>query len=431
MGAGDSGAGRAAPPPGADRRLLITGVLAALVLAGVLWVAATRPGRAPVDTSSGAGPSPTVDQRAAPTSDARPTGSRATSTTATSPTTTAPPGPAEISLAFAGDLLTHGPVNRQAARYGAEVGAAYDYAPMLAPLTPILDEADVAVCHLEVVVAPPGEAVTSYPAFGAPAEIVDGAKAAGYDGCSNASNHSLDRGQAGIAATLDRFDQQGLRHAGIARSEEEAQAVTTYDVDGVQIAHLSYAYGFNGYRPPADAPWSVNAIDPARIAADAARARAGGAELVVVSLHWGDEYVPEPSRFQRDVAAALLPSPDIDVLVGHHAHVVQPIEQVEGTYVVWGLGNQLSNQSEPPRRDGLTAMLTATRAPDGTWAVSAIEAVPTYVELGSYRVLPVVPTLADPSIPTALRQELVGSYERTVATVTGPGTPGVSVDPMP
>ena len=302
---------------------------------------------------------------------------------------------------------------------------------MLAPMAPIIGGADVAICHLEVPVHPPGQAITTYPSFGAPPELVDGAKAVGYDGCSNASNHSLDRGRAGIAATLDRFDQLGLRHAGTARSVEEGAVITVYDVDGVRVAHLSYAYGFNGYPIPAEAPWAVNQIDPARIRGDAARARAEGADLVVVSLHWGTEYVHEPSRYQRQAASEILPSPDIDLVVGHHAHVVQPVGQVAGTYVIWGLGNQLANQRQVPRSDGLTAVATAQRDEDGRWSVRGVEAVPTWIEPGSFRVLPVVPTLADPAISAALRADLSASYDRTAAVVTGAGTPGVTLAPKP
>lgn len=354
-----------------------------------------------------------------------------TSTSTSTTTTTQPPGPSRITLAFAGDLLPHGPVNDRAAANGRAAGVAYDYAPMLAPVAPIISGADVAICHLEVPMHPPGEAVTTYPSFGAPPELVDGAKAAGFDGCSNASNHSLDRGRAGIAATLERFDQLGLHHAGTARSAEEGAAITAYDVQGVRVAHLSYAYDFNGYRIPADAPWAVNQIDPARIRADAARARAEGADLVVVSLHWGTEYVHEPSAYQRQVASEILPSPDIDLVVGHHAHVVQPVGQVGGTYVIWGLGNQLANQRQVPRSDGLTAVATAQRDEDGRWSVRSVEAVPTWVEPGSFRVLPVVAALADPATSGALRAELSASYDRTAAVIGREATPGVVLAAKP
>lgn len=355
----------------------------------------------------------------------------ATTTTA-APTTTVPTGPGELRLFFAGDLLPHSPVNAQARQYGRASGHEYDYAPMLAPMAPIISGADLAICHMEVPVHPPGEAPSSYPSFGAPPELVDAVAGAGYDGCSTASNHSLDRGRAGIAATLDRMDQDGVRHNGTARTEVEGGGVaTTYDVQGVTVAHLSWAYGFNGYAIPADAPWAVNQIDVDRIHAAAHAARQAGADLVIVSLHWGTEYDDEPSTYQRDVAARLLPSPDIDLVVGHHAHVVQPVEQVGGTYVAFGLGNQLSAQTQGPRRDGLSILAHAVRSADGRWSFDGIEAIPTYVDTATYRVLPVVATLQDPATPPALRRELEASYDRTAAVIVRPFTTNVTLAARP
>lgn len=402
------------------------GACAAVTLLAV--AAACSPGASGRSASEASRPVPSITSTSTSTSTSTLT---STSTSTSTTTTTRPLGPTRITLAFAGDLLPHGPVNARAAANGRARGVAFDYAPMLAPMAPIVGGADVAICHLEVPVHPPGEAVSTYPSFGAPPELVDGAKAAGFDGCSNASNHSLDRGRAGIAATLDRFDQVGLRHAGTARSVEEGAATTVYDVDGVRVAHLSYAYGFNGYRIPADAPWAVNQIDPSRIRGDAARARAEGADLVVVSLHWGTEYVHEPSAYQRQVASEILPSPDIDLVVGHHAHVVQPVGQVGGTFVIWGLGNQLANQRQVPRSDGLTAVATAERAEDGRWSVRGVEAVPTWIEPGSFRVLPVVATLADPTTSGALAAELSASYDRTAAVLAREATPGLTLAPKP
>ena len=342
-----------------------------------------------------------------------------------------PKGPSTITLAFAGDLLPHTPISAQAARNAAGTEKRYDFDPMLAPMKPIVSGADVAICHMETPVSPDQDRLTGYPAFGGPLELVDAARDVGYDGCSNASNHSLDRGRDGIAATLDRFDQDGLHHAGTARTAQEAGTTTFYDVKGVKVAHLSYAYGFNGYLLPADAPWAANPIDVAAIKVAAARARSQGADLVVLSLHWGNEYQHDPSADQRAVADALLPSPDIDLVIGCHAHVVQPIDQVGGTYVVWGMGNQLANQQQVPKVDGLTAVATARRGADGRWAVAGVEGVPTWVEGGSFRVLPVVPTLADPATPAGLRAALSASYDRTAGEVLRDQTPGVTVAPKP
>ncbi|MCB0962524.1 MAG: CapA family protein [Acidimicrobiales bacterium] len=397
---------------------------AALVLATALVLGgcgSTGDGAAPTTTT---GVPPESTTAVAPTS--------SSTTTAPTTTTTAPPPPREVTLAFAGDLLPHLPIDRVAAAEGAATGAAYDFVPMLAPLRPVLDEVDVAICHLEVPVAPEGSAPSGYPSFGAPGELVDAVAAVGYDGCSTASNHSLDRGLAGIDATLARMDRWDLGHAGTARSGEERVAAATYEVDGTTVAHLSYAYGFNGYRVPADAPWAANQIDVDRIHLDATAARQAGAEVVVVSLHWGDEYVSQPSAYQRDVAERLLPWDDIDLVVGHHAHVVQPIEVVAGTPVVWGLGNQLANQAQVPRSDGLLVEVALREGDDGRFAVSGMEAVPTWVDIaGGFRVYPASADHLDPAVGDGLRQALRASYDRTASVLATTPTWGVVLAPRP
>lgn len=413
------------------------GVLAVAASLGLLAAACSSgPDRTAAvgSTSTSARPTTTSSTTTSSTTTTPATTTTPPTTTTTAPptTTTTLPGPTQLTLAFAGDLLPHLPLVSMAGTYGRTSGARYDFGPMLAPMAPVLSAADLAICHMEVPLAADQGRLSGYPSFGAPEELLDAVAAAGYDGCSTASNHSLDQGRAGIAATLDRFDALGLHHAGTARSAEEGAATTRYDVKGATVAHLSYAYGFNGYRLPADAPFAANLIDVDRIHADATRAREAGAQLVVVSLHWGTEYQHEPDRFQRDVAARLLPWPDIDVVVGHHAHVVQPIEQVAGTYVVWGLGNQLANQAQTPRSDGLTVVLHAEQQPGGRYRVVGIEAVPTYVEAGgSYRVWPIAATLRAGPVDAALRRALVASFDRTVAVVTSAQAPGVLIADRP
>ena len=332
---------------------------------------------------------------------------------------------------MAGDLLIHMPIVEQARRNSGSSGRRFDFGPMLAPMHPVISPADLALCHLEVPLAKDQNRLSGYPSFGAPDELLDSVKGVGYDGCSTASNHSLDQGLSGIERTLAQMDARALRHSGTARSAQEGSSTTFYDVAGAKVAHLSYSYGFNGYPIPTSVPFAVNQIDVGRIHSDATTARQRGAQLVIVSLHWGDEYRHEPSAYQKQVAADLLPFGDIDVVVGHHAHVVQPIEQVEGTYVVWGLGNQLANQRQIPRSDGLTVSIRATQQPNGRYKVDGIEAIPTYVEAGSMRVLPVVNTLADPATPSSLRAELVRSYDRTAAVLGSRTTPGLTLRPRP
>jgi poly-gamma-glutamate synthesis protein (capsule biosynthesis protein) len=284
---------------------------------------------------------------------------------------------------------------------------------------------------METPVAPNQAQITTYPVFGAPVGLVKAIRDTGYDGCSTASNHSLDKGKAGILATVAAFNSLGLGHTGTYVSAKDAMRIQMYDVKGVKVAHLSYAYGFNGIPIPADAPYVVHEIDVKRILAEAKRARAAGAQFVVLSLHWGNEYQPVPNAQQLAISPTLTASPDIDLIVGHHVHVVQPIVSEHGKFVVFGMGNQLSNQHEDLRRDGLSVLVTVNRKGNGRYIATKVQCIPTFVDQPALRVYPVVPTLADPSTPPGLRSQLEASFARTMAAVNSRGvTPGVTaLDP--
>jgi poly-gamma-glutamate capsule biosynthesis protein CapA/YwtB (metallophosphatase superfamily) len=326
-------------------------------------------------------------------------------------------------------VLVHSPVARRAAANGA---GAYDFAPMFAPIAGRVGAADLALCHLETPLARDSGPLSYYPTFSVPGTLATALVDAGYDACSTASNHALDRGVDGVASTLERLDAVGLGHTGTARSAAEAAAPRLYRAAGVTVGHLSYTYGFNGFSPPADAPWAADRIDVPRIVADAARVREAGAEFTVVSLHWGVEFNATPTPEQQQVGRAVLASPDVDLLVGHHAHVVQPVERIGDEYVVYGMGNLLSNQSAAccpaASQDGVLVTATVverTRRPG--FRVARVSLTPTMVERGSYRVIPTPDALADPATPPALRSALDASHGRTVATMTSLGVPGVVV----
>jgi poly-gamma-glutamate capsule biosynthesis protein CapA/YwtB (metallophosphatase superfamily) len=336
----------------------------------------------------------------------------------------------EATLVFGGDILVHSGVWDAAA-----TGAGYDFSSMLAPIAPRLSEADVAICHLEVTLARAGEALSSYPRFRAPTELATDLAEAGFDGCSVASNHALDFGEPGVVATLDAMDAAGLAHAGTARAPEARQPAI-YTADGIAVAHLSYAYGFNGFERPAGKEWLVDQIDPALILADARAARVAGAELVIVSMHWGDEYVHEVVAAQQTVADALAGDAGaVDLVVGHHAHVVQPISKVGSMWVVWGMGNLLSDNT--PRcctteaTDGVVVNVSiADMAPGGPVAVTGMTFTPTWNERDTHRVLPAEATLAAQT-EEALTDQLQVSLDRTTAHILSLGANdlGVTRDP--
>ena len=243
----------------------------------------------------------------------------------------------------------------------------------------------------------------------------------GYDSCSVASNHILDQGVEGVAETLEVLDRAGLCCTGAARSAEEATNQVWIETGEVRIAHLAYSYGFNGFTLPTDAPWLANIIDETEILADASEARAGGADIVMLSLHWGEQYVNSPNWQQREIGPRLLASPDIDLIVGHHAHVVQPIEHLNGEWLIHGLGNLLANYGQPARRDELLVQITMTENPDGSFS-SSVRAVPLYVDRETLTVHPTNPVTRPAVIDPTLAAELDASWARVRAVLqTGSG----------
>ena len=361
-------------------------------------------------------------------------------------------GASDVTIAFSGDLLVHTAVAERAHEYaggGPAVtappvtaapaacqarrgvpggGAGYDFRPMLAPVRAQLSAASLAVCHMETPLSRDDRRITGYPTFNVPRELADAVRDAGYDACSTASNHSYDRGMAGIDATLDQLDRVGVAHAGTARTPADAGRLTLLPAGPATVALLDYTFGVNeGQHPP---PWAVQIIDAARIRADAARARAAGADLVAVVLHWGQEYETAPTAGQRRLAADLLASPDVDLVTGGHVHVVQPVQRINGKFVVYGVGNFLSNQSAeccpPGSQDGVIETAHVRRDGAGRWSVAAVTFTPTWVDRGPYRVLPVAAALDDPATPEPLRRELSASWRRTVAALGSLG----ALDPL-
>ena len=337
-----------------------------------------------------AGPHPTAEPGAGRHRRARLAApAAATATGSPSPAPTVTPEARRFTIVATGDILIHESLWERAAVLGAADGLAFDFRPMFRRVRDTLAGADLALCHLETPVSTDGE-LSSYPVFAAPVEIADAIAAAGYDSCSTASNHSLDGGTAGIGATLDALDRVGVAHPGTARSRAESRRITMLDVERAKVAHLSYSFGFNGFTRERE--WQANLIEVRRILDDARLALKRGSDLTVVSLHWGVEPLTTPTAFQTQVAERLTRSPFVDAIVGHHAHVVQPVERVNGTVVAYGMGNFLSGMW-PSRmwpdgvEDGVIVMLRVERRGDA-YRVTKVRTLPTTVEYGTWRIQP-------------------------------------------
>ncbi|MET7348396.1 CapA family protein [Streptomyces mirabilis] len=317
----------------------------------------------------------------------------------------APLTPHAFTLVASGGVLAHTSVIERA---NADAGGTrYNFLPMFEGVKPLVSRADLAICHMETVYGADGDH-TGNPAFKMPPQVADGLAATGYDACSTASNHSLDDGAAGVRRTLDALDLAGVRHAGSARTEQEAYVPTLLRAGNAMVAHLAYTYGTDGFPMPQGQPWSVNLIDRDRILADARAARKAGADVVVVSLHWGTEWQEQPDTQQTTLSRELTASrtdgrPDIDLILGTHARVPQAYEKVNGTWVVYGMGDQIAGemfnrQGLQDSRGNESTLARFTFAPPARkgnrWEVTKAEFVPQLFDIDSGRVVDINAALA-------------------------------------
>jgi hypothetical protein len=278
-------------------------------------------------------------------------------------------------LVMGGDLLWHNTVWASAAEDHARTGRGkgYDFDPMFAGVRSLVTGADVALCHEEVPFAAPGQPPQSFPVFAAPPEVARWIGAFGFDACTTASNHSIDQGFDGLVRTADLLERAGVPHIGTFRSvAERRRPVLLTTEDGVRIGVVAGTYGTNGFPLPAGREWSVSMWDAPNLLAQARAARAAGADVVVVHLHGGDEYNHLPNAAQTALVERLTRSPDVDLVLGEHAHVVQPVTRVNGKWVVYGMGNMVAQQ-DPARADtfqGILTRFTFTERRNGRFAVT-------------------------------------------------------------
>jgi poly-gamma-glutamate synthesis protein (capsule biosynthesis protein) len=322
---------------------------------------------------------------------------------------TTTPAPRTVTILGSGDVLIHPPLWEQAhADAVAEGRSGYDFGPIYAGIAPDVHTADLATCEMETPLAPPQGPFSGWPDFSAPPQVLAALKGVGYRSCTTASNHSLDQGYAGVKRTLDELDAAGLMHTGSARSASEARRpliVTTGS--GVRVAQLAYSFDFNGIPLPAAQPWLANRTDVATILAAARRAKLAGADVVVLSMHWGTEYDHFATQEQKDQAAALLASPDVDVILGDHAHVVQPMQKIHGKWVSYCMGNQISRHADPiaESREGVMPKVTFTEVSAHHFRATTAAAIPTWMEDA--------PRLRLIDLPRALRSDTLTAAQRT------------------
>ncbi|MGE8205817.1 CapA family protein [Heyndrickxia sp. NPDC080065] len=241
-----------------------------------------------------------------------------------------------------GDILVHDWVYED-----AKTKNGYNFKPIFQPVKSLLQGTDLLIANQESI--PGGEklGISSYPIFNSPFEIVDAIMDAGVNFLSTANNHALDKGEAGILISISYFEKKKLPHVGTFKDEKDQQTLRIENVNGIKVAILAYTYGTNGIPLPEGKNYLVNIIDKKKILLELKRARSQ-ADIVILSLHWGIEYMRQPTEEQKELAK-LFTNGGADVILGTHPHVLQPIEKLRtedgrDAYVVYSLGNFISGQ---------------------------------------------------------------------------------------
>ncbi|CAG9621895.1 CapA family protein [Sutcliffiella rhizosphaerae] len=287
----------------------------------------------------------------------------------------------EATISAVGDLLIHSTVYN-AAKTGAD---AYNFNPMIERVKSYLQETDISIANQETIIGGTEIGLSNYPSFNSPFEVADALQEAGVDIVSIANNHTLDRGEKAIMNAINHYETIGMEYVGGYKSFEDKSRLRTISKNGIDFSFLSYTYGTNGIPIPEGKEYFVNLIDKEAIKRDVKEAK-DNSDVIVVAMHWGVEYVLYPNSEQEELAS-FLAELGVDIVIGHHPHVLQPMDFIERPdggkmFVVYSLGNFLSGQKDDYKDIGGIVQLKVEKFVDGkdkNIEVKVDNFIPTYV----------------------------------------------------
>lgn len=298
--------------------------------------------------------------------------------------------PQTVSLVMVGDVLLHTPVSES----GKLSDGTYNYDHLFAHVRDKIESADIAIANQEVILGGTELGLSGYPCFNGAYEVGDALAASGFDVILHATNHALDKGEKGVRSCLAFWKENypQMQIAGINESgEEQENHIVIIEKNDIRVAILNYTYGTNGILLPSSAPYLVNLLDKDRISKDIARAKEQ-ADFVVVCPHWGTEYQHQPDKSQHEWTTYFAKQ-GVDLVLGTHPHVIEPVEWVEGEdghrmLVYYSLGNFVNATSGTgagvaDRMLGAMAEVVLTKQEDGNVEISSYEALPLVSHLES------------------------------------------------
>ena len=244
----------------------------------------------------------------------------------------------KMSLVAVGDCLIHGAVYMDA-KTGTDT---YDFSDMISLVKPMIENYDLKYYNQETIIGGKNLGVSHYPRFNSPDEIGDNMVELGFNLVSLANNHALDKDEAGILYSNEYWKGKNVITAGTYSSSEMRDDINVYEQNGIKYAFLAYTTSTNGLNVPAGKDYLINVYSDEQAKEDIDKIK-DKVDVIIVSMHWGDEYVLEPTESEKEIAQ-YLSSLGVNLIIGSHPHVIQPVGYVNDTLVIYSLGNFLSGQ---------------------------------------------------------------------------------------
>lgn len=252
----------------------------------------------------------------------------------------------KLSLVMVGDALFHSALYED-----GKTENGYDFKEMLSFMKPIISSYDLAFYNQESILGGSDLGLSSYPRFNSPYEVGDAFLDAGFNIVSLANNHTLDRGEEAILNSVSYWKKKGIMFHGSASSWDERNQVKVMEKNGIRYALLSYTDYTNDIPVPVEKEYLVNVYSEEQVKKDIESIR-NQTDVILVAMHFGEEYSFEVTERQRQIAE-FLSSQGVTIVIGHHPHVVEPVEMIGDTLVIYSLGNFISAQRGIERLTGL------------------------------------------------------------------------------
>lgn len=284
--------------------------------------------------------------------------------------TTQKPVSNKLSMVLAGDCLIHRFVYTDALNQDGT----YSFSKMFTEIEDIIKDKDIAYYNQESNIGGKSLGLSAYPLFNSPEEIGDDMVKLGFNMVSLANNHTLDRGEKGVINSVNFWKTKpGVYYSGQALSWEERESnIKILEKNGIKYAFFSYTTITNGLNPPTGKEYLTNVYSEQKVKEDIEKVR-GKVDLIIVAMHWGEEYTTYPSVGQKSIAR-FLANEGVNLVVGNHAHSLQPIEMIDDTLVFYALGNFISAQDTNDRLTGSIVTLNANKDESGKITFSDIKA---------------------------------------------------------